>query len=592
MKLGKTEEAADEGTESAAPRTRIRQLLTLVEGQGRTLIFIAVLSVLGAAASLAQPVLVARVIDDVGSGAGLGAIVWLLVGLVVAAGVLSAWQQYLLQQTGEGIVLNARRGLIARMFRLPIAEYDHRDAGDLVARLGTDTSLLRVALTQGMVAAMGGTLTFVGALVAMALLDWVLLAVTLAVVALSFIVVTALGASIQKASARVQDLVGRLVGSALTTVQAVRTVRAANATERRESDALGIAVEAQSAGLKLAAIAAVISPVSGLATQVSFLAVIGIGGLRVATGELTIADLVAFILFLFMLIMPLSQAFEAVTAVNQALGAYARISEIVDGPQEPQTTTTAAAVPLGAAPSLAFDRVGMTYSSGDGRETLSDITFEVPSGARVALVGPSGAGKSTVLQIIEGFYPISHGHVRVGGVDIKDIGLDRLRSMIGYVEQDAPALAGTLRSNLQLAAPHVTEERCREVLGNVNLLHLVDGHPEGIDALVGQNGVTLSGGERQRLAIARALIADPRILLLDESTSSLDSVNEQLMRAALETVSAQRTVLVVAHRLSTIIDADLIIVMDEGTIVDRGTHADLLKSSRLYRELAEHQLLA
>ncbi len=253
----------------------------------------------------------------------------------------------------------------------------------------------------------------------MAILDWVLLVITLVVVALSFIVITSLGASIQRASGRVQELVGLLSASALTTLQAVRTVRAANATTRKEDEAVEVAREARHAGIRLAKIAAVISPVSGLATQVSFLAVIGVGGYRVASGDLTIADLVAFILFLFMLVMPLSQAFEAVTAVNQALGAYSRIDEILGSAQEVDEVDGQGITAPGPTSKIEFLDVGMSYS-GDV-PVLSDISFRVLEGTRVALVGPSGAGKSTILQTIERFYPISQGSIRVDGVDVADI---------------------------------------------------------------------------------------------------------------------------------------------------------------------------
>ncbi len=222
---------------------------------------------------------------------------------------------------------------------------------------------------------------------------------------------------------------------------------------------------------------------------------------------------------------------------------------------------------------------------------LRGVSFEVPRGSRVALVGPSGAGKSTVFSLIERFYDPDSGVVRLDGVDIRGLERDELRAQIGYVEQDAPVLAGTLRDNLKLSAPDATDDACRKVLRDVNLGAVLDRDPAGLDAPVGEDGIMLSGGERQRLAIARALLAAPPILLLDESTSSLDGMNEQLLREAIDAVAADRTLLVIAHRLSTVVDSDAIVVLENGEVIGVGTHSELVKSTPLYRDLAKHQLL-
>ncbi|WP_241976314.1 ATP-binding cassette domain-containing protein, partial [Cryobacterium algoricola] len=225
------------------------------------------------------------------------------------------------------------------------------------------------------------------------------------------------------------------------------------------------------------------------------------------------------------------------------------------------------------------------------RPVLRGVSFSAPRGLRTALVGPSGAGKSTILALIERFYDPNAGVVRLGGLDIRTLDRTALRSQIGYVEQDAPVLAGSLRDNLVLSAPDATDEECLAVLHAVNLGEVLDRDPAGLGAAVGESGVMLSGGERQRLAIARALLAAPPILLLDESTSSLDGVNEQLMRAAIDAVAVDRTLIVIAHRLSTVVDSDQIVVLDHGEVIGTGTHSELVVSTPLYRELAKHQLL-
>ncbi|MDF1479087.1 ABC transporter ATP-binding protein [Leifsonia sp. H3M29-4] len=589
------------------PRARFSQLLPYLAEHKGVLSVVIALSIIGAAASLAQPLLVSQVITVVQAGDALGMLVWALVGLVVASAIISGFQHYLLQRTGTSVVLSARRQLVRRMLRLPISEFDTRRTGDLVSRVGSDTTLLYAVITQGLVDAIGGALVFVGALIAMLVIDPLLLALTVAVIAVAVITVVTLSSRIRVASRKQQEKVGDLAAAVERSLSAVRTVRASNATDREiatvEKDAEG----AWSAGLQVARISALVVPISGIALQVALLVVLGVGGFRVASGAITIASLISFILFLFMMIMPLGQAFGAINSVNQALGALGRIQEIISLPTE--TDRDAEIVPVAAIESdaaISFENVTFTYpreavavhdeAAPEDVEphdltVLRGVSFAAERGKRTALVGPSGAGKSTILALIERFYDPTSGVVRLGGVDIR--GLDRveLRSQIGYVEQDAPVLAGSIRQNLLLSAPDATDEQCVEVLRAVNLTEVLERNPAGLDAAVGEDGVMLSGGERQRLAIARTLLAAPPILLLDESTSSLDGLNEQMLREAIDAVAENRTLIVIAHRLSTVVDSDQIVVLDHGRVVGVGTHSELVKSTPLYKDLAKHQLL-
>ncbi|WP_297367932.1 ABC transporter ATP-binding protein [Cryobacterium sp.] len=605
------------------PRASFKQLLPYLTEHKAVLSVVIVLSVLGAAASLAQPLLVSQVITLVEAGDPLDNIVTALVALVVISALISGYQHYLLQRTGEGVVLSSRKRLIGRMLNLPISQFDARRTGDLVSRVSSDTTLLRAVLTQGGVEAIGGSLTFVGAIIAMLIIDPVLLGLTVLVIAVSVVTVVLLSQRIRTASLAAQTKVGDLAASVERAISAVRTVRAANATAREiavvEKDAEG----AWQMGIKVAKVSALVVPIAGIALQVSLLVVLGVGGFRVAAGSITVADLVAFILFLFMMIMPLGQFFGAITSINSALGALGRIQEIIDLPSEDQFDREIAplAMVVGAAnakvnpqaPAIAFEDVRFSYaptalattdaSTGEQLNApaattpaaqtpvLRGVSFSAPRGLRTALVGPSGAGKSTILALIERFYDADSGVVRLGGLDIRSLDREELRGQIGYVEQDAPVLAGSLRDNLTLASPDATDEQCVVVLHAVNLGEVLDRDPAGLGAAVGEDGVKLSGGERQRLAIARALLAAPPILLLDESTSSLDGMNEQLMREAIDAVAMDRTLIVIAHRLSTVVDSDQIVVLDHGEVVGTGTHSELVVSTPLYRDLAKHQLL-
>ena len=657
-----------DGTVDTGPRATFSQLVPYLLEHRAVLSVVVVLSVFGAAASLAQPLLVSQVISVVEAGKSLDFLVTGLVALVIISGLISGYQHYLLQRTGEGVVLSSRKRLVQRMLRLPISEFDVRRTGDLVSRVGSDTTLLRAVLTQGLVEAIGGSITFIGAVIAMAIIDPVLLGLTVLVVAISVITVTKLSARIRVASRKAQEKVGDLAAAVERAISAVRTVRASNATEREISAVEKDAEGAWKMGIEVARISALIVPIAGIAMQVSFLVVLGVGGFRVASGAITVANLVAFILFLFLMIMPLGQAFGAITAVNAALGALGRIQEIIDLPSEEERD--AGVVPVAAIESddaISFENVGFGYpdaalppdsaagvdgaeggaagraagsapaggagastpaggaaagaaampvldgrvmddgvldgsdssssdssgsdSSGSNRTVLHGISFSAPRGKRTALVGPSGAGKSTVLALIERFYDPTEGVVRLGGVDIRGLDRTELRAQIGYVEQDAPVLAGSLRQNLMLGAPDATEQQCIDVLHAVNLTEVLERNELGLDAPVGEDGVMLSGGERQRLAIARTLLAAPPILLLDESTSSLDGLNEQRLREAIDAVAENRTLIVIAHRLSTVVDSDQIVVLDHGRVVGVGTHSELVVSTPLYKDLAKHQLL-
>ncbi|MFG6280071.1 ABC transporter ATP-binding protein [Microbacterium sp. 5K110] len=607
------------------PRASFRQLLPFLLEHRRTLIVVAVLSVLGAAATLVQPLLVGEVISRVQNSVPLGLLVWMLVGFVVLSSLISGYQHYLLQRTGTAVVYSSRRRLISRILRLPISEFDARRTGDLVSRVGTDTTLLYAVLTQGLADAVGNALILVGAIVAMAFIDPLLLGLIVLVLGVSIATVVVLSTRIRTASAVQQAKVGELASGVERAVGSIRTIRASGATEREVETVTATATAAYDAGVRIAKVSALIVPVAGIALQVSLLVVLGVGGFRVASGAIDVAALVTFVIFLFLLVQPLASAIGAITSVNQALGALGRIQEVLDLPLEEDGDRPGAVEPRTDAAAIEFRDVRFRYPDNvvqareaaakearsvlaqahldraadetvteaeeTEREVLRGVSFTVPRGSRVALVGPSGAGKSTVLSLVERFYDPTGGAILIDGVDARDLPRADLRARFGYVEQDAPTLAGTIADNLRLASPAASDAECERVLRAVNLGDVLERDPLGVDAPVGEDGVMLSGGERQRLAIARALLAAPPVLLLDESTSSLDGVNEQRMREAIDAVATDRTLLVIAHRLSTVVDSDLIVVLENGRVVGQGTHSELVASVPLYRDLAKHQLL-
>ncbi|WP_295624498.1 ABC transporter ATP-binding protein [uncultured Corynebacterium sp.] len=619
----------------APPRLTLRRGVGIVWSHVResraALVAVVVLSILGALASLVQPLLVNGVIEAVGVGSALAPFIIALVGVVVVSSVIGAVQQYLLGRTAETMVRSLRHELLDRLLRLPTPAYRRHRTGDLVSRVGADTDSVRMALTGGIVDAVSGVLVIVGSAVAMIWLDAVLFAVALAVLATAVLTVVAASGRIQELSRRVRQSTGEMSSGVERALSAIGTVRAAGATDSEVESLRGDADRAWRASLRAVRLEAVLWPMSGLAIQVAFLVVLGLGGVRVAAGDLSVANLVAFLMFLFMLMMPIGQAFGAITSVAEALGALARIDEVLSEPAEDaDDSPVAGARPDvgGASPAVEFVDVRFTHESeksGDGatdsptspaadtetpasptespapsptaspassRPVLDGVTFTAEAGTTTALVGPSGAGKSTILSLIVRFHDPDSGVVRVGGADLRDLDRRVLRDSIAYVEQSTPALAGTIRANLTLGLPDASDDECRDALAAVNLLDRIDSHDDGLDATVGDRGIGLSGGERQRLAIARALLADRPILLLDEPTASLDSRNERALQAAIDTASRHRSVIIVAHRLSTVAGADRIVVLDEGRVRAVGTHQELMAGSELYRDLARDQLLS
>ncbi|CAA9336822.1 MAG: Lipid A export ATP-binding/permease protein MsbA [uncultured Frankineae bacterium] len=554
------------------------------------------LAFVGAAAALAQPLLVRRVIAAIEDSRPVAGLAVVAAAALLVAAALSGVQRYVLQRTGEALVLSTRTALARRLLRLPIAELDRRRTGDLISRVGADTTLLRTVVTSGLVDLVSGVVVACGALAAMAFVDPVLLGVTVLAVVFGLSGAALVVRRLRRASLAAQTAVGAMTAGVERALSGVRTIRAARAEDREAQAVDASSREAFDAGLHLARLEAVLGPVASISAQGAFLAVLGIGGARVAAGQIAVADLVAFVLLLFLLVQPLASGISAYSAVQTGLGALARIEEVLSLPEE-TADDPGQDVPADGQPvEITFSDVSFAYpdpesASGTGAPVLRGVTFTAPAGRRTALVGPSGAGKSTVLALLERFYDVTGGSVCVAGRDVRDVDRDQLRARMAYVEQDAPALAGSLRDNLLLGAPSADDADLLQVLDRVNLGELVERSRSGLDAQVGDDGILLSGGQRQRLAIARALLTRPSVLLLDEPTASLDARNEQALADAVAAIGPGTTVLVVAHRLSTVVDADRIVVLEDGRVAATGTHDELVAGSPLYRDLAARQLL-
>ncbi|WP_405905054.1 ABC transporter ATP-binding protein [Streptomyces sp. NBC_00828] len=543
------------------------------------------------ATGLVLPLVARGLIDDLSHDRPITGALFGMAALVVTNAAVGATGSYVLRRTAESVVLGARRALSSYLLRLRIPAVDRSEPGDLMARITSDTTLLREVTTDSLVGFGTGGLTLVATVVMMGLVDPVLLGVTLAVILCAGTVLGVIVPRINRASKKAQDAVGVMGASLERILGALRTIKASGAEHREEQVIHAAAEESWRQSVHAAKWSAAAGNTAGLAMQIAFITVLAVGGARVATGAIDVGTLVAFLLYVFYLMSPIQQVVGAITQYQTGAAALARIQEALQLPAEPAALPAPLPTPGAEPAALAFDDVRFRYAD-DLPYVHHGVTFAVPARGMTAFVGPSGAGKTTVFSLIERFYDPEAGVITFDGRRLDDWDLPQLRSSIGYVEQDAPVLSGSLLDNLRLGNPDADDTEITRVLKTTRLDGLVSRLPRGLDTLVGHRGTKLSGGERQRVAIARALLRRPRLLLLDEATSQLDAVNEAALRDTVADVSRTTTVLVVAHRLSTVTMADRIVVMDAGRVRAVGTHRELVAGDPLYAELAATQFLA
>ena len=576
-------------TEAVPPTWRL--LLEYVRPHRWSLLAGAVLALGTGVTGLLLPLVARGLIDDLSHDRPIARALLGMAALVITNAAVGALGSYVLRRTAESVVLGARRALSSYLLRLRIPAVDRSEPGDLMARITSDTTLLREVTTDSLVGLGTGGLTLVATVVMMGLVDVVLLGVTLGVILCAGTVLGVIVPRINRASRQAQDAVGVMGASLERILGALRTVKASGAEHREEQTIHAAAQESWRQSVRAAKWSAAAGNTAGLAMQIAFITVLAVGGARVATGAIDVGTLVAFLLYVFYLMSPIQQVVGAITQYQTGSAALARIQEALRLPAEPAALPAPLPSPGAEPAALAFDDVRFRYAD-DLPYVHHGVTFAVPARGMTAFVGPSGAGKTTVFSLIERFYDPEAGAITLDGRPLEAWDLPQLRSAIGYVEQDAPVLSGSLRDNLLLGNPEADEADVTRVLKTTRLDGLVARLPRGLDTLVGHRGTRLSGGERQRVAIARALLRRPRLLLLDEATSQLDAVNEAALRDTVADVSRTTTVLVVAHRLSTVTMADRIVVMDAGRVRAVGTHRELVAADPLYAELAATQFLA
>lgn len=606
MSTGSTPPSSPAGaTGDPAPRlVSVRELLAVLKPYRASMTLALGLGVGATASGAFQPLLVSTMVDGF-TGTVPTATIAVLLALLVLSALLTGVQQLVLQRSGERFAFDRRKSLIQHLFALPIGILGRRDRGDLVSRVTTDVAQTRAVLSSGLVEVATSLITVAVSIVMMATLDWVLLVLATAAIAIVLVAVTLIGRRTRPAGLRLQEAVGELAGTVSRALGSMKTIRSTGSARREAATAIAKAEAAREAGFTVATLRATIQVFTGVTVQLLLIAVVAAGALRVAAGALSVGQLSAFIMYLMLLVAPIAMFASVVSLLGEALGALSRVTDVESleperDVQRPAASDSPAPRTVAAggkdAPVFELRNVGFRYGAepdADSTRTsiLSDLTLSFPAGTTTAIVGPSGAGKTTLFGLLDRFYEPSDGVILFRGLDVQEISRDQLRSEVAYVEQDAPVLSGTVRDNLLLGSHTATDEECIHALAHVNLTPPDGSWTNFLDQQVGEVGSFLSGGERQRLAIARALIAQSKILLLDEVTSNLDSNNERIIQDLLHEGREDRTIIVIAHRLSTVIAADSIVLLSDGRFAARGTHDELLATSTLYRELAHNQLL-
>ncbi|MFE1030060.1 ABC transporter ATP-binding protein [Streptomyces sp. NPDC058818] len=568
----------------------LRVFTQLLKGRKATVAAAVVLSLLSAAATLVLPLQVRDLVMALAEDERPVGPLLMMAGLAVGAGLASALSSYLLARAGEGLVSEARFRIISHILTLPLRRVRREGAGNLVARANSDSTQLRSVVDVGVAQIPSSLFLAVGTLIAMGVLDWVLLLVVLATFTFAGAGIFLCVRSIRSGVERQQNAIGTMSQQMTAAVLSLPTVKAFLA-ERQVASTLGHSVEdARKAAVSVARVTALVGPTMQFGQQLSIIAVMVTSGARLASGDLGIGEFAAFIVYLLQLVAPLTMLVSGVARMQSGLAARGRLNSVLT--VAPESSGAASPVePSPTAPAVEFDAV--TYTDG-GRTIIHEAGFAAPARGLTAIVGPSGAGKTTLLALTERFLLPESGRISVCGRPVEQWPLHQLRGEISYVDQSFTLVEGTVRQNLQLGRDDergaVSDAELWRALEALALRGAVEALPDGLDTELGRDE-DLSGGQRQRLAAARVLLRDTRIVIFDEPTSQLDSENEERLRVLMRTLAAERAVIVVAHRISTVQDADLIVVVDEGRIVDRGTHEELLTRSALYQELVHGQSL-
>ncbi len=585
-------------TKEPTPRSRgvgredfrqLRRLLTFIRPYRKHFALAMVGVLVSSGLGLVFPRIMGSLVDSAlvptvdANASRLDEIALLLLGVFFAQGAFNYLRIYYLSAMGEGIVADLRSHVYAHIMTLPVKFFDSRKTGEITSRLTSDVSVVQSTVSSSLASAISQAITLIGGLALMFVASVTLSAVVLSFLPITIVAAAVFGRRLRRISRDYQDKVADANASAEEAIAANRVVKWFTAEESEVRRYVRKVQESYRVALRRARLRALFSPFVQFVGFGTIALVMWIGGRQVLDDTLTAGELVTFLLYTLTVAGAIGAFTGLYGSLQEALGASQRIFELlgeergIDDPVNPVSITDVQG-------RITFDNVGFRYSDRD-IDVLDSMNLEVAPGEVVALVGPSGAGKSTIVQLIPRFFDPTSGRILVDGVDLRDLRLSELRSLMAAVPQETQLFSGTIMENLLMGKPGAGVEEIHAASWAANAHEFIESFPSGYETIVGERGVKLSGGQRQRVAIARALLNDPRILILDEATSSLDSESEATVQEALDRLMIGRTTLVIAHRLSTVRGADRLAVIDDGRIVQEGNHQDLMAEGGLYADL-------
>lgn len=508
-----------------------------------------------------------------------------VIGMFILSAVISALSGTVLGIFGENVVSRLRNTLWDKLIRLRVAYFDETKAGEMTSRLINDSTQIKDLLANSFPRMITSLLTVVGALTLMVLKDWRMTAIMALAIPLVMLVMLPVMRQSHKVGRDRQNSLADFNGAAGETLSEIRLVKSSNAEQFETEKGHTTIQSLYKIGLREAVYDSVAGPLMTAVMMGLFVGVLAYGAHRVSQGTMTMGTMFSFLMYLFQLLGPSATLGQFFSDLAKASGSTERVQALLAEPEEDLTSVVDVDV---EGQTLAMSHVDFAYD--DSKKILSDVSFEAQPNTVVAFAGPSGGGKSTIFSLLERYYTPTAGEIMIGNHDVSDVNLANWREQIGFVSQDSAIMAGTIRHNLTYGLTgEYSDDDLWRVLGLAFAEKFVRDMPAGLDTEVGERGVKVSGGQRQRLAIARAFLRDPKILMLDEATASLDSESEAMVQKALESLMKGRTTLVIAHRLSTIVDADKIYFIEQGTVSGAGTHKELVANHELYREYVDTQ---
>ena len=551
------------------------------------LIIAVFMSIMMSIFSLVIPVLTKNLVDNFSINLIRPEIILVLATMFVIRAIMSGFSIYLLNHEGQKVVANLRKRLWKKFLALPIPYFDNNSTGEMISRMTNDTSIIMGLITNHITTLVTGLISIIGSIIVLFFLDWKMTIIMLGTITISLLTFIPLGKKMYKIARDRQDENARFTSVISSVLSEIRLVKVSNAEKIEYNNGIKKINNLLQFGIREGKIQSLISPLTSLISMVLLVIMAGYGGIRVSSGVMSAGNLIAFILYLFQIFMPLVQFTSVFTQVQKAKGATERIISILESSED--NIHKGREIQRIEEP-IELKNVTFAYKNSNNL-VLKDISFKAEPGKVTAIVGPSGSGKTTIFSLLLRYYVPLSGTIKLGNEPINNFSVFSWRQHIGFVSQDNPIIDGTIRDNIIYGLDKdISETELKRVIKLAYADEFINKLPKGYNTEVGERGLKLSGGQRQRIGIARALLRNPSILMLDEATSNLDTKSEFYVQKALNNLMKRRTTLIIAHRLSTIINSDRIIFLENGTITGNGTHKELLQTHNMYREFVIQQL--